>query len=148
MCLQYCYVTTSNSVVNYQDIFSVKFCAQCEYSKTCKPICLFCIWFCIVSVDPRLVIFAYLQVCEKVKKVSSFSTRTIWKPYTLSYVFGGVSLAGVSCRRRWPPPTAMTTLYWAIVAGHSNHWRFYTTTDSTDSPDSLRILLSWSVSTF
>ena len=33
MCLQYCYVSTSNSVVNYQDIFSVrlKFCAQCEY---------------------------------------------------------------------------------------------------------------------
>ena len=30
MCLQYCYVTTSNSVVNYQDIFSVKFCPQCE----------------------------------------------------------------------------------------------------------------------
>jgi len=35
MCLQYCYVTTSNIVVNYQDIFRVKFCAQCEYSKTC-----------------------------------------------------------------------------------------------------------------
>ena len=58
MCLQYCYVTTSrpNSVVNYQDIFSVKFCAQCEYSKTCKPICVICIWFCIVSTDPILVI--------------------------------------------------------------------------------------------
>jgi len=37
MCLQYCYVTTSNSVVNYRDIFSVKFCVQCEYSETCKP---------------------------------------------------------------------------------------------------------------
>jgi len=43
MCLQYCYVTTSNSVVNYQDIFSVKSCAQCEYSKTCKHICVICI---------------------------------------------------------------------------------------------------------
>ena len=64
MCLQCCYVTTSNSVVNYQDIFSAKFCAQCEYSKTCKPICVICIWFCIVSIDPRLVIFAYLQVCS------------------------------------------------------------------------------------
>ena len=42
-CLQYCYVTTSNSVVNYQDIFIVKFCAQCEYSKTYKPICVICI---------------------------------------------------------------------------------------------------------
>jgi len=75
MCLQYCNVTTSNSVVNYQDIFSVKFCAQCEYSKTCEPICVICIWFCIVSVDPILVIFAYLQVCEK---VSSYSIQTIW----------------------------------------------------------------------
>ena len=43
MCLQYCYVTTSNGVVNYQDIFSVMFCAHCEYSKTCKPICVICI---------------------------------------------------------------------------------------------------------
>ena len=33
MCLQHCYGTTSNSVVNYQDIFSVKFCAQCESSR-------------------------------------------------------------------------------------------------------------------
>jgi len=53
------------SVVNYQDTFSVKFCAQCEYSKTCYPICVICIWFCIVSIDPRQVIFAYIQVCEK-----------------------------------------------------------------------------------
>jgi len=68
-------VERSNSVVNYKDIFSVKFCAQCEYSKTCKPICVICIWFCIVSIDLRLVIFAYLQVCEE---VSSFSTQTIW----------------------------------------------------------------------
>jgi len=30
----------------------------------------------------------------------------------MSYIFYGVSLAGVSCRRRWPPPTtlALTTL--------------------------------------
>jgi len=29
----------------------------------------------------------------------------------LSYIFYGVSLAGISCHRRWPPPTtlAMTT---------------------------------------
>ena len=43
--------------------------------KWCQFICVICIWFCIVSIDPRLVIFAYLQVCEK---VSSFSTQTIW----------------------------------------------------------------------
>jgi len=33
--------------------------------------------------------------------------------WTQSYIFyAGVSLAGVSCRRRWPPPTtpALTTL--------------------------------------
>jgi len=31
---------------------------------------------------------------------------------SLSYIFYGVSLAGISCRRRWPPPTslALTTL--------------------------------------
>jgi len=32
---------------------------------------------------------------------------------SLSYIFYGVSLAGVSCRRRWPAPTtlALTTLW-------------------------------------
>jgi len=74
----------------YQDIFSVKFCAQCEYSKTCKPICVFCIWFCIVSVDPRLVIFAYLQVCEKVKKcllfrLSQYGNPTHWVMYSVEW---------------------------------------------------------------
>ena len=53
MCLQYCYVTTSNGVVNYQDIVNVMFCAYCEYSKTCKPVCVICIWFCIGSILNR-----------------------------------------------------------------------------------------------
>jgi len=72
-------VQTSCSVVNYQDIFSDKFCAQCEYSKTCKPFCVICIWFCIVSIDPRLVT-VFLPTYKYAKKGPLFRLRQYGNP--------------------------------------------------------------------
>ena len=68
-------VQTSCSVVNYQDIFSDKFCAQCEYSKTCQPVCV----ICIVSIDPRLVT-VFLPTYKYAKKGPLFRLRQYGNP--------------------------------------------------------------------
>ena len=104
MCLQYCCVTTSNSVVNYQDIFSVKFCAQCEYSKTCKPICVICIWLCAVSIDPRLVILAkYAKKCPLFRLRQYGNPKTTWPKYEPQNVTGRCRCSGRERGGRRPP---------------------------------------------
>ena len=46
--------------------------------KTCKPICVICIWFCIVSIDPRLV-FCLLPSMRK--SVLFFDSDDMVTPY-------------------------------------------------------------------
>jgi len=45
--------------------------------KTCKPICVICIWFCIVSIDPTLV---FLPTSKYAKKCPLFRLRRYGNP--------------------------------------------------------------------
>ena len=72
--------------------------------KTCKPICVICIWFCIVSIDPRLVIFAYLQA-----KKCIFSTQTLCNN-SHDNVYGAVIITKVIARVR---PVHLMNVDWA-----------------------------------